>query len=153
MIQVFKEKINNLKLSLNESQLNSIHFQSVNNFLKYFCSIKNEAIQQKIITYLNGYFREIEEKQYDLVQSDSNEIYQKYIMQIGTLYNAELDFKIYIRPKVALFFGVHVDLLLLIFGLLKRVYYIPVITVLLTGYFLYIHVFYKARGKIYGSRI
>jgi hypothetical protein len=153
MIEIFKEKINFLKATLNETQLKRIHIQSVNNFLIYFSNIKSETSQNVIINYFTGYFKEIMEKNYDLTQSESGKIYRKYISQIGTIYNSELNFKVYMEPKSAFFIGVNIDLGLLIFGLLKKVHYIPIATLLLCGYFLYLNFFYKRHNKVYGSGI
>ncbi len=56
------------------------------------------------------------------------------------------------RPKWALFIGLNVDLLLLIIGLLKKIYYLPVVTIIMVGYFIYLKFFYEKRNKLYGLR-
>jgi hypothetical protein len=56
------------------------------------------------------------------------------------------------RPKWALFIGLNVDLLLLIIGLLKKIYYLPVVTIIMVGYFIYLKFFCEKRNKLYGLR-
>ncbi len=74
-------------------------------------------------------------------------------MKIGTIYNDQLNFQVYMELKWALFIGLHADLILLVLGLLEKVYYVPVVTILFTGYFLYLNQFYRKKNKVYGSGI
>lgn len=150
---MFVTKMKFLRLNLNKQQLRSIHFQSVSNFLEYFSSLTNQTIQNQIIKLLNDYFNDIKEKNYDLNQNESNAIFDLYIAKIGIYYNVELHFKVYMRLKWALFIGLNLDLLLLIFGVLSKIWFIPVVTLIFTGYMLYLNMFYKKRNKIYGFEI
>lgn len=151
-IDQFKEKQNSLRLILASKQLQYIHSQSVDNFLKYINHFKEGGIKDQIIKYLEAYFYEIEIKDYLLTKDESDHIFRKYIMSIGTFYKEELDFKIYKRPKWAIFLGIHIDLLLLVLGILKRVYYLPIATILLGGYFIYLEKIFGKRNKLYGLR-
>ena len=153
MIDIFKRKLDILKSTLTDKQLKDVHYQSIYNFLEHFHSFKSEPMQAEISNNLAQYFNEIEEKNYELTKSESNALYDNYLMRIGTYYNSHLNFKVYMEPKWALFISLHVDLILFIFGVLKRLYYIPIATLFFTGYFLYLHVFYKKRNKVYGPRI
>lgn len=153
MQELYKNKLEILRATLTDKQLRNIHYESLYNFLQYFSSLRSETIQNQVSNLLSNYFREIEVKNYKLIQSESNAIFQNYIVKIGTFYNAQLNFKVYMEPKWALFIGLNIDLVLLILGLLRKVYYIPIVTLILTGYFGYLYLFFKKRHKIYGSGI
>ena len=85
---------------LSKQQLNSIHYRSVNNFLQYFTQLKTVSIKEQIIDLLEKYFSEIERMDYELTNSQSSELFRKYIMRIGTFYNSQLNFQSYMQPKL-----------------------------------------------------
>jgi hypothetical protein len=139
-----------LENTLSTIQLSYIHSKSIHNFLSYFDQINNKSIRIKIVDYLNSYFDEIQEKGYELTKDESDDVCSKYIRRIGTLYNAELNFKPYVKPFWGVFWGINIDFVLFVLGILKYFYYIPVTTVLFAGYFNYLRIFYK--GRLYGLR-
>ena len=136
---------------LSKQQLNSIHYRSVNNFLQYFTQLKTDSIKEQIIDLLEKYFSEIERMDYELTNSQSSELFRKYIMRIGTFYNSQLNLQSYMKTKWALFIGLNADLILLILGLLKKIHYIPIVTICFTGYFGYLKIRYGRRNKLYGT--
>lgn len=83
-------------------------------------------------------------------RDESGELGIKYLKKIGSIYKNEFNFRLHIRIKSALFFGGHVDILLLLIGLLKEIYFIPIITILFGGYSFCLNTFY--RNKLYGYR-
>ena len=152
MISLLKEKQASIKAKLLPSQLSYLHSKSIDNFLASFEYLRSGGIKNQVLEYLVEYYREIELKEYDLSLDESSEIYDKYILKIGIYYNAELNFKAYMRPKWALFIGVNVDVVLLILGLLKKIYYLPAATILMLGWFMYLKFIYEKHGKLYGFR-
>lgn len=148
----FEEKLKELKSVLSDDQLMYIHYHSVDNFLTYLNHFKTGGIKNQIVKYLEDYFNEIESKNYILSKDESDYIFQQYIIKIGTFYNSELNFKGYMRPKWALFIGLNIDVILLMFGLLKKIYYVPIVTMIMLIYFLYLKVFYEKKRKLYGLR-
>ena len=138
MISLLKEKQASIKAKLLPSQLSYLHSKSIDNFLASFEYLRPGGIKNQVLEYLVEYYREIELKEYDLSLDESDEIYDKYVMRIGIYYNAELNFRGYMKPKWALFIGVNIDLVLLVLGLLRKIYYLPVTTIMIVGWFLYL---------------
>lgn len=151
MIEVFKNKMEYLTNELSKEQLSSIHYRSVNNFLQYYNQLKSDSIKEEVIVLLKEYFSEIENLNYNLSRANSSEIFRKYIMKIGTYYNDQLNFQSYIQPKWALFIGLNIDVILLILGLLKKIHYVPIVTICFTSYFIYLRIRYGNRQKLYGT--
>jgi len=152
LLERFKEQQRDLKSTLPESQLIFLHYRSIDNFLYHFNEIKSELVKRKILEYLEKYFVEIKEKDYFFDNTESNYISQKYIKNIGTYYNYDLNFKVYIPIKRAIFIGLNIDIILFLTGLLKKVYYLPICTIFFTIYFLYLLLFYGKQKKLYGFK-
>ncbi|MDB5198154.1 MAG: hypothetical protein JWO92_117 [Chitinophagaceae bacterium] len=152
MIETFEKKLNDLKSLLSEDQLLYIHPRSVENFFKYFKYLRAGAIRDEVIEYFNQYFLYIETRSFILTLDESDEVFNKYIGKIGTIYNSLLHFQVYMKPKWALFIAINIDLLLLILGQLKKIYYVPIATILFGGYIFYLKITYEKKGMLYGLR-
>jgi hypothetical protein len=63
---------------------------------------------------------------------------------------SDLGFKINMQLSFVLFWGILVDILLLIAGVLGNIKYIPITTLLLLLYFLYLQLFKKQNKLVYG---
>ena len=150
MVEIFQNQMKKLMNELSKEQLSKIHYGSVSNFLQYFNQLKGDSLKQEILILLENYFEKIKELNYELNKDESQMLYDNYLMKVGTYYNSELRFQVYMQPKWALFIGLNVDVVLLIFGLLKKVYYIPIVTILFCGYFIYLKMKYGRQNKLYG---
>ncbi len=63
---------------------------------------------------------------------------------------SDLGFKINMKLSFVLFWGILVDILLLVAGVLGNIKYIPITTLLLLLYFLYLQFFKKQHKLVYG---
>jgi hypothetical protein len=73
-------------------------------------------------------------------------------MKIGTYYSSDLGFKVQMKLRFALMVGIHIDIGLLIIGVLKKAYYIPITTLILLCYWWYLKVFYENKNKVHNIR-
>jgi len=87
--------------------------------------------------------------EYNIDKEGSRQIGIDYIMKIGYYYNAQAGFKMRMKLDFAIFWGLLADFLLLILGLLKIVYYVPIVTLLLLFDWIISKLFYERKNKIY----
>ncbi len=152
MKENYQTLLASMKQELSKSELECIHYQSVYNFVKHLDEFKRGPLKDQIIMYLDKYFKEVKEKQYLFDKDESMDLFQNCIVKIGTIYYTGLNFKVYMRLKWALFISLNIDLVLLLLGILKKFYYIPIVTVLFCGYISYLYIFYESKNKLYGYK-
>lgn len=149
-MQELQEKLEGLEKELDEEQKKFFCLKSVRNFLLYY----DQLIQYKSEVYelLVSYFNVMEEENYCIDKNKSTELASKYIFNIGRYYAVDLGFKNQMNLSFAIFWGIVTDLLLLIFGILDKLHYIPIVTIALIVYWFYLKKFYEEKNKVYGLR-
>ncbi len=96
-----------------------------------------------------NYVNEVEKESFDFDKYKSSELDSKYINPITDFYSGR-GFKVNMKLSLVVFWGVLVDILLLVSGLLAKIKYIPVTTLLLLLLFLYLQFFKKPNNLVYG---
>jgi hypothetical protein len=142
------EKQIHLENTLTPHQLKYIHSRSIRNFLNYLPYINSNYLKNEIINDLNNYFEEVENMNYTFTRRESGELSIKYLKKIGKIYKLQFNFHTSIPPKYAFFVGIDIDFLLLLFGILKELYFMPIATILLVAYSMFLKIFYK--GRLWG---
>ena len=150
IVDQFKIKVNDLRSTLNTQQQKMLSLNSIENFLLYFDNL--ELHKEKVFNLLVSYFEEIKEYDYLVDNNVSNRLAFDYIMKIGTFYKKELGFKVQMNLQFALMVGIHVDAVLLIFGILKMLYYLPIITLILFCRWLYLKRYFEKKHKVHNIR-
>lgn len=149
-----QEKLQALKDKLNKKEQGYLCLRSIENFLLYFDQLQGH--RSKVENLLNGYFEEVEQiiKQddYFIDFSVCKILTRTYIIPIGRYYGIEQGFKLRLSLSGVLFWGFQIDILLLIFKLLKKVNYIPVVTLLFLTWWVYQQIFYASKHKTYGVK-
>jgi hypothetical protein len=150
IIEEFKEKLNERRGTLNKEQQKMLSLNSIENFLMSYGELKQ--YKQEVLKLLVSYFEEIESHDYIIDKTISNKIAFDYVMKIGTYYSNELGFKVQMKLQFVLMVGLHVDAALLITGVLRKVYYVPVTTLILLGRWLYLKTNYEQKHKVHNIR-
>lgn len=145
-----QKRVDELRQSLNKEQQKMLSLNSIQNFLWSYDKLKQ--FKPEVQKLLIEYFNVIKEENYIIDKKTSTRIAFDYILKIGIYYSRELGFKIEKGLKFTLMVGFHADALLLIIGLLKRVYYIPITTLIMLCYWWYLNVFYERKNKVYNVR-
>jgi hypothetical protein len=147
-MQDFQIKLNELKLNLKDKQKSFLSLKSIENFLIYYDRLRR--FKTEVYNLLAEYFSLIQKENYIIDKKKAREIGSSYIMQIGIYYRIEANFKFY-RPLTSGFFwGIQVDIILLLFGILKKIFYVPIATLLLILNWAYVKIFFEAKGKVFG---
>ncbi|MEO8853916.1 MAG: hypothetical protein ABI359_09060 [Ginsengibacter sp.] len=146
-LQELQNKLEEIKRNLNQEQQEFFSLKSLQNFLNQYPKLTyyKESVQKLFIEY----FPTMEYYNYKIDKETSTKIGIEYIMKIGYYYTGQLDFKLKMKLDFAIFWGVAVDLLLLILGVLHKVYYIPVATGIMLIYWGYLKIFFEKKNKIY----
>ncbi len=146
----FQSIVDTLRKTLTTEQQEILSLNSIQNFIWSFDKLKNYKLEvQKL---LNEYFEEIGNKNYLVDKNTSTRLSFDYIMKIDSYYSADLGFKIKMKLRFALMWGIHLDLFLLIIGILKKVYYMPIVTLLMLSTFLYLKEVYERKNMVYNMR-
>jgi len=145
-----QRKMDDLRQSLSKEQQKMLSLGSIQNFLWSYDKLKRykPEVQKLLIEYFNA----IEKENYIIDKKTSTRIAVDYILKIGICYSRELDFKIEKGLQFIFMVGLHVDAVLLIIGILEKVYYIPIATLIMLCYWWYLKVFYERKNKVYNVR-
>jgi hypothetical protein len=149
-MEKFHHKVNYLKQTLTVKQQKMLSLNSIENFLLSYDKLTNYKYQVRIL--LSNYFEEIEKLNYIIDKDTSTRLAFDYLTKIGSYYSLNLGFKTRISLNYVLIVGLQIDCILLLFGILKRVYYIPVATLILFCYMQYVYIFYEKKNKVYMIR-
>lgn len=98
---------------------------------------------------LEEYFQFMESVNYFIDKQSGKMLGLKYIFSIGRFYR-RIGFKIQMFFVEVFYWGFFADLLLLFLGILKKLDYIPIITIALLAYWGYLKIFYENKNKVYG---
>ena len=152
MVENLKIKFEELKGTLTEEQQTLLHFKSIDNFLFHFDTLNTYQSQIAVKRLLEQYFEVLDSEGYDVDKKTSTILGKEFIIQLGRYYGFFSDFKLRFSLSFALFVGIHLDLLLLILGILKKVYYLPLVTLIFLAYWFYVRELYEKRKKVYDIR-
>lgn len=147
-----KDEIEKIKLATTKLEQRYLHLNSIENFVFYFDKIESYQAQINILNLLTEYFSEIRKLDFKIDKSQSTYFGKKVIWEIGYYYRDYCDFKIRMSLSFVFFVGIHIDFLLLMTGLLKHIYYIPLTTASFFLYWIYSKHFVENRRKVYGIR-
>lgn len=149
----FQDKLQFLKDNLNKKEQSYLCLRSIENFLLYFDQLQQYKI--KVEQLLIDYFNSIDEilNNGDIINFETCKfLVRDYILSIGRCYRIEEDFKLRSSLSGVLFWGLQIDILLLIFKLLKEVNYIPMTTLFFLVWWIYQQIFFTRKHKVYGVK-
>ncbi len=147
----FSKEVDYLQNNLDKEALKYVHFGSVKNFIFHLENIRNEIDEHKIRRLLENYFAEVQGQDGLITEDLSKELYQNYISKIGNDYRKQAGFTIALRLS-AFFIPICIDSILLTTGILKKIYYVPIFTLLLL--FSYLDQIFRIEKlhRLYGYR-
>ena len=128
-----------------------IHSKSFTNFFNNYDLLKNSSDKSIVSQLLEEYMFFVDESSEGINRVIGMDIVSKYLMPIGKIYKEQLGFKEIIKQKVALFFSIIIDAVLILFGF-EKFFKIPVPLITITTTLYYI-VFLKPiikKGKVFG---
>jgi len=146
-LQKLQKKLDEIKSELNKEEQKLFSLNSIQNFLTYYNNLT--SYQDKVLKLLLDYFAIVEANKGNINKEVSTRIGTDFIPRIGTYYATQLGFKLRMRLDITLFWGILFDLLLLVLGFLKKIHYLPIITVFLLCYFVFVKIFYEDRNKVF----
>jgi hypothetical protein len=147
-IHDIEAKFNVWNSDLSPDEKKYIHFNSMNNFLYHYNNI-NDRKKEKVLGLFDNYVLEIEKANFYFNKDDSLELANKYVNKIADIFSG-LGFKLNVRLSFVLWWGILADILLLVLGILSEIKYLPITTILLFLYYVYLQLFKKPRKLIYG---
>lgn len=133
-------------LSLDEKKY--IHYNSMKNFLYNYNNI-NDRKKERVLDLFENYITEIERANFYFTKEESLELANKYINKIADIFTG-LGFKINVKFGFVIWWGILSDILLLILGILSHIKYLPITTILLFFYYMYLQLFKKPKKLVYG---
>ena len=134
---------------LTASQKKYIHYTSILNFLTHYQKISDKIARSRITTLLNAYYEEIEKANFDFDRNSGYGLGIRYLAELGRIYSIHVGFRQELKIGSVLLWGIMADSLLLLSGVLKKVFFIPISTIVLLlwyGHLLKL----KREGKLYG---
>lgn len=147
------ERLNNIE-SLRDrftpNEIKLLHLDSYRNFLLYIDKFDSTNSKVIVTNLIDEYFTEIKSLNYSIDKNKSNELGFKYLREIGLYFRRELGFKYYTPLSSVMIIGGVIDLILLLFGLLERIYFVPIISTILLFEHFYIKIRYERKNKVYG---
>lgn len=150
MIELQK-RMNVLDSRLDYNQKRFFNLKSVRNFLIYYDKLEqsNKSIVEKL---LKEYFEIMEDEDYSIDKKTSTRITFDYILKIGKYYTVDVGFKVRMTLRSTIIIGMLIDFLLFFSGILKKVYYIPIFTLIMLCNWAYLKIFYENKNKVFGLR-
>ena len=130
----FRQYLSDKKFKLNNKQKQNLHFSSIINFFFHFDNLTEGKDKRDVENLLLEYFEVVKTKGNSLDLKDRKNYFYSHIEKIGGIFHLQLGFKVFMGIPSALFGGIITDLVMLVFGVLKLLYYIPLFTLLLVGY-------------------
>lgn len=149
-MEELQEKLVEIQDQITAEQQKLFSLKSIDNFLKYYSLIK--YYQSDVYNLLIDYFKEMKDFEYEIDKETSTQLGINYVMKIGYYYSGQAGFKMKMNLDFAIFWGALIDLLLLSSGLLSKVFYLPISTLVLIMYWSYLRIFYESRNKVFAVR-
>jgi len=149
-INEIKEFILSLDSRISERMKKYIHYRSMRNFVLHFDEIKSDVVRNQISVLLSNYVEEIQANDYDFEGEASLQLAKDYLFKIADYYKEYSHFMVLMRVKVVLLFGIMGDTLLYFTNIPSRIMHIPIVTICLLVYFLFVKIFKASKGRAYG---
>ena len=151
MIIELQKRMNVLDSRLDYNQKRFFNLKSVRNFLIYYDKLEqsNKPIVEKL---LKEYFEIMEDEDCSIDKKTSTRIAFDYIFKIGKYYTVDVGFKVRMTLRSTIVIGMLMDFLLFFSGILKKVYYIPIFTLIMLCNWGYLKIFYENKNKVFGLR-
>lgn len=127
-----------------------IHYRSMRNCVLHFDEIKSGRDRNKILVLLSEYVECVCSNDYSFDRNSSAELAVAYLFPLVDYYRGDSHFVRVIKPQEALIVGFLVDSLLFLTNILSSLRYIPITTMLLFLYYLYLRIFKIPKGRVYG---
>ena len=128
----------------------AIHYNSIRNFTIHFDEIKSNGSRKEILNLLKSYLEVIEAQNYDVESDSSIDLARKYVFPIGDYFKDESNFVKTFHLRNVIVYGIMIDSLLLISGLLKKISYIPIFTLGFLFYEFFVMIFKEPKNRVYG---
>jgi hypothetical protein len=146
-----KDTILSFEDMLSERMKKYIHYKSMRNFVLHFDEIRGAITRERIIKLLASYIEEVRAKDYDFSgKEESLQLAGKYMPTLSGYFKDESNFMAKPSLKLILVTGVIADGALYITGLSSAIFHIPLVTIILVLYYLFIVVFKEPKGRVYG---
>ncbi|HUZ60724.1 MAG TPA: hypothetical protein VMU83_18280 [Hanamia sp.] len=136
------------KYNLSTDEKKYIHYNSMKIFLYHYNNI-NDRKKKIVLSLFENYILEVEDANFSFSKDESLGLANKYINKLADIYTG-LGFKLNIKLSFVFWWGILADILLLIIGILPKIRYIPIITISLLLYYLYLQIFKKPSKLVYG---
>lgn len=142
-----------IEKNLDNKQRNLLQINSMRNFLLFYNQLHNERDKTKVTELIDQYFERIEMFDYIINRQISNELGFSYTLKISPYYKRSFGFKYFnSSPLVPIIQGVLIDLGLTLLGVLERIEFMPIATIILFGRWLYVRIFYVSKNMVFGIR-
>jgi hypothetical protein len=149
-IEQIKETILSWETMLSKRMKKYIHYRSMRNFILHFDDIKNSKVQEKILALLSEYIEEVKTNHYDFEAESSYHLARKYLSDLSDYFREYSNFMQVIKVQNVFLYGILGDGLLYLVGFLSKIWYIPIVTVFLLLYYLFISIFKEPQRRVYG---
>jgi hypothetical protein len=128
-----------------------IHYRSFRNFVLHYDEIKTEHSRSKVHSLLSEYIQDVQANNYDFSERFKTGILvRKYLWNLAAFYKEDSNFMPYLGFNYLLFSGIIVNAILYFTGLNAIICRIPVVTIILLLYHLFVVVFKVPKGRVYG---
>ncbi|MBS1947442.1 MAG: hypothetical protein JST47_06710 [Bacteroidetes bacterium] len=145
-----KEIILSLEDMTSKRMRTYIHYKSMQNFVEHFHEIKNERAQRKIIDLISEYIEEIKAGNYDFDVHESANLAKRYVFSIAQYYKEDSSFMEMIKLQHVFLYGLLIDSLLYLGGVLSKFWYVPIATSGFLFYYLFVVIIKERKGRVYG---
>jgi hypothetical protein len=149
-IDQVQENILNLESMISERMKKYIHYKSMRNFINHFDEINDKTTQRRILALMYEYFEEIKGSDYDFDVYTSTELAKKYLFDIAEVYKQDSNFMRIIKIQHVFLYGILIDSLLYLSGVLSLFRHIPIVTTVFLFYYLFVAIFKERQGRVYG---
>ncbi|MFZ1528250.1 MAG: hypothetical protein WAT19_05855 [Ferruginibacter sp.] len=147
--KIFENEIALIESTLSKVEHRMIFFVSIKNFILYIEEIPNVEDREETKKMLAQYFDFIVNEQIIDI-SLKKFIQKKYLIPLSQVYIKNFHFKYHTSLKTILFISIQIDVLLYIIGISKKWFFLPMATIAMAGYWLFVETFYAKKGKVYG---
>ena len=127
-----------------------IHYRSMKNFVLHYDEIKSDVAKEKICFLLSDYIDEVRASDYSYEGESSFQLARNYLSKISEYYREYSNFTGLLKVKVILLFGIMGDSLLYLTRIPSILRHIPIVTIGLFLYYLFIIIFKEPKGRVYG---
>jgi hypothetical protein len=130
-----------------------MHYRSIRNFVDHFDEIKGVKAQLSVCNLLSGYIEDAQMNDFDFSDRiKCRQLVRKYLWPLADYYKEDSKFMGRLSLQFVLVVGLILDGILYFTGLSSRIFYIPIVTIALLSYYLFIVIFKEPRGRVYGFR-